>query len=431
MSSTTKTPERTPFPLNPGVRDLAPSATLAINERSDELLRQGRRIYKLGFGQSPFPVPASVVEELRRHAAEKAYLPVKGLAALRQAVAEHHQRTFGIECSADDVLVGPGSKELMFHLQLVYPGELVLPSPSWVSYAPQAQILGRPVRYLPTQAKNGWCLEAERLDALCRVAPDQPRLLILNYPANPGGTSFTEAAQRQLAEVARRHGVLVRADEIYGLLDHEGEHASIARFYPEGTILSSGLSKWCGAGGWRLGVFVVPRRLRRLTDAMAAVASETYTTVSAPIQYAAVAAYRGGEDIEAFLRQSRRILGALGGWAAARLRRAGVAVVEPHGGFYLFPDFSATRRRAGDASSVELCERLLDETGVALLPGSDFGRPSEELTTRLAYVNFDGGRALAEAERVPLSQPLGEAYLRACCGETLAAIERICDWVES
>ena len=104
--------------LNLNVRGLPPSATLAINERSDQLRRQGLKIYKMGLGQSPFPVPEIIVEELKRNAFQKDYLPVKGLSKLRRAVAEHHNRTFGIDCTEDDVLIGPGSKELMFILQL-------------------------------------------------------------------------------------------------------------------------------------------------------------------------------------------------------------------------------------------------------------------------------------------------------------------------
>ncbi|MEE8526720.1 MAG: aminotransferase class I/II-fold pyridoxal phosphate-dependent enzyme [Thermoanaerobaculia bacterium] len=419
--------------LNDGLRQLKPSATVAINERSAQLRRDGRRIFRLGFGQSPFPVPAVVVEELRRHAHEKNYLPVRGLAELRQAVADHHRNLLGDGLGPEQVLVGPGSKELMFHLQLAYEGDLLLPSPSWVSYAPQARILGRRVEMLPTRAEDGWCLQAAELDRFCRRHPERPRLLILNYPSNPVGTSFAAEDLAALAEVARRHRLLVLSDEIYGRLDHRGEHESIAPLYPEGTILSSGLSKWCGAGGWRLGVFVFPQPLRWLLDAMATLASETFTTTSAPIQYAAVRAYRGGQEIDDYLLQSRRVLGALGRQVAARLRQARIAVADPRGGFYLFPDFTthADRLRArGVDSSEAFCERLLTDTGVALLPGADFGRPPTELTARLAYVDFDGRQALESAARIPSSEPLDETYLSACCGATLEGVDRLCDWLD-
>ena len=133
MSSTigTKKGQATNYPtvnLNLNVRGLTPSATLAINERSAELLQQGREVLKLGLGQSPFPVPRVVVEALRENAHQKDYLPVRGLGTLREAVAAYHSRKHGIERTGDNVLVGPGSKELMFLVQLVYYGDLVIPT---------------------------------------------------------------------------------------------------------------------------------------------------------------------------------------------------------------------------------------------------------------------------------------------------------------
>jgi aspartate aminotransferase len=110
--------------------DCLPSATLSINERSDQIRGQGLKIYKMGLGQSPFPVPEILVDELKRNAFQKDYLPLKGLLELRRVVAEHHKRIFGIDCTDDDVLIGPGSKELMFILQLVYYGDIVIPTSS-------------------------------------------------------------------------------------------------------------------------------------------------------------------------------------------------------------------------------------------------------------------------------------------------------------
>ena len=384
--------------LHPNIRDLTPSATIAMNERSQRLEQSGRHIYKLGFGQSPFPVPAPVVASLREHAERKEYLPVRGLPQLQSAVAGHLHDNYGITGHPDDVLIGPGTKELMFHLQLAYGADLVLPTPSWVSYGPQARIAGSSVHLLPTKAENGWCLEPEQLDDLCNSEPGRPRLLILNDPSNPCGTTYPYAVQADLAAVARRHNLLILADELYGNVHHAGEHRSMAEHYPEGTIVSTGLSKWCGAGGWRLGAFLFPPGLRWLLDAMATLATETFAATSAPIQYAAVTAFEGGPEIAEYLHHSRRILGAVGRRSAGMLAAAGADVVKPLGGFYMFPDFGTAVARLqgrGIETGKQLCERLLAETGVALLPGSAFGRPETELTARVAYVNFDGRSALA------------------------------------
>lgn len=420
--------------LNLNVRGMGQSATLAINERSAQLRYEGRRVFRLGLGQSPFPVPQPVVDELKVNAHQKDYLPVKGLRELREAVANYHSRTKGTECTGQDVLVGPGSKELMFILQLVYYGDLVIPTPSWVSYAPQAHIIGHQIHWVPTRSGNDWRLMPEELDRLCKADPDCPRILILNYPSNPTGGTYNTDELKALAKLARRYRMVLLSDEIYGELHHRGQHISIARFYPEGTIISGGLSKWCGAGGWRLGTFTFPRSLQWLLDAIAVVASETYTSTSAPIQYAAVSAFQGGMEIEKYLSQSRRILRTLGRHIAHELKKAGLHVSPPKGAFYLFPDFGPVKEHLavrGITTSEQLCDRLLEDTGVATLPGSAFGRPPEELTARIAYVDFDGARALIAAEHIPPQQELNQSFLNTYCANVLTAIDCVCDWVRA
>jgi len=420
--------------LNINVRGVEPSATLAINERCKRLQCEGRRIYNMGLGQSPFPVPTPVVNALKLYAHEKDYLPVKGLPALRDAVAEFHQRKDNVDANPDLTLVGPGSKELMFILQLVYYGEIVVPTPAWVSYVPQAQILGKKVRLLHTSYDEKWHITPERLEQFLESEHDvyRPRILVLNYPGNPDGLTYQPGELKEIAKVARDYEVILLSDEIYGQIHHKGEHVSVARFYPEGTIISSGLSKWCGAGGWRLGTFTFPPDLDWLLDAMTTVASETYTAVSAPIQYAAVHAFQGGVTIERYLWHARRVLDALGKEYYRILTEAGIRLHQPEGGFYLFPDFSLLGNRLakqGINDSVELCERLLQDTGVAILPGTSFGRPPHELTARIAYVNFDGSTALASSETIPLYQDLPRDFIVQNCGETIEAAQKIKDWI--
>jgi aspartate aminotransferase len=418
--------------LNLNVRGLPQSPTLRINEICAALRAEGRSVYRLGLGQSPFPVPQPVVEELKVNAHQKDYLAVRGLPQLRSAVSDYYRRTQGVERSGEDVLIGPGSKELMFLLQLVYYGDLLIPTPSWVSYAPQAHIIGRQVQWMATHLENEWHLTPEALDTLCRKDPGRPRLVILNYPSNPTGRTFRVKELRELARVARRYRVILLSDEIYGELHFEGRHVSIARYYPEGTIISGGLSKWCGAGGWRLGTFVFPPSLRWLLDGMAAVASETFTSTSAPIQFAAVRAFEGGTEIEQYLWRARRILKSLAHYTTWQLRSCGALVAVPQGAFYLLPDFEPFReslRSRGIDTSEALCERLLEETGVAALPGSAFGRPANELTMRLALVDFDGARALAAVDELPRNRRADAGYLRAYCANVVTAVDRLCEWV--
>lgn len=420
--------------LNLNVRGLPPSATLAINEKSNQLRREGKRVCKLGLGQSPFPVPKPVVEELKRNAHQKDYLPVKGLYELRESVAEYHCRKDGICYTIEDVLIGPGSKELMFLLQYVYYGDLVIPTPSWVSYAPQAQIIGRHVRWLCTSKKNNYRLTAEELEAQCERDFNKPRIVILNYPSNPVGVTYSKKELKELAAVARKHKIIMLSDEIYGELHHKGKHNSISKYYPEGTIISGGLSKWCGAGGWRLGTFTFPASLRWLQDAMAVMASETFTSTSAPIQYAAIRAFCGGDDIEKYLWRSRWILKKLGNFITDQLREIGVDVPQPEGAFYLLLDFCNFKEklaRKGINSSETLCSRLLEETGVAILPGKDFGMQPQELTARLAYVDFDGPGAIKAAMKINSSDEIDKNFLNKYCKNVLTAIDLIKNWLNS
>ena len=402
-------------------------------EHCKGLERSGRRIYYLGLGQSPFPVPLPVVNALKLYAREKDYLPVRGLRELRGAVAEFHRERDHVDAKPENVLVGPGSKELMFLLQLVFCGDIMLPSPCWVSYVPQARILGRKVRVIHTRFEDKWRITAGALVEHCERENDAgPRLLLLNYPGNPEGGNYSADELREIAEVARRFELIVLSDEIYGRLNFDGAHVSIARYCPERTIISSGLSKWCGAGGWRLGTFTFPTELEWMLEAMAAVASETYTSVSAPIQYAAVRAFRGGLAIERYLCHARRILAALGRWCRNYLHEVGVRVHPPLGAFYLFLDFSAFADRLAERGIHDgdtLCSRLLDETGVAILPGSAFERPQEELTARMAYVDFDGAKALAASETIPLDERLPARFINDNCADVMAATQNIVDWL--
>ncbi len=418
--------------LNLNVRGLQQSVTLAINEQTNRLRLEGGRIYRLGLGQSPFPVPLEVVDALKHNAAQKDYLPVMGLPALREAVANFHHSKDRVHASPDGVLVGPGSKELMFLLQLAFYGELLVPSPAWVSYVPQARILGRTVNLIQTTFAEKWRVTPARLEEICKADPGRPRILVLNYPGNPEGGTYTAQELSEIAAVSRKFGVILLSDEIYGQLHHTGSHVSVARFYPEGTVISSGLSKWCGAGGWRLGTFTFPPDLKWLMESMAAVASETYTSVSAPIQYAAVKAFQDGLEIERYLLHVRRILSSLGQRCARRLQDVGVRVHKPSGAFYLFPDFSSYASglsRRGIRDSASFCEQLLTDTGVAILPGSAFQRPAEELTARIAYVGFDGAKALAASEAIPLDHSLPGDFVDQWCADVIEATDRIITWL--
>lgn len=380
---------------------LAKSGTLSLNEKMQAMQSAGRRIFQFGFGESPFPPPARVQEALRNWAGRSEYTPVAGLPRLREKIAEFHHEADRYRIGADQVLVAPGTKPLLFNTMHAFqPGEVYLPGPSWVSYAPQAGLARHQIIPIRTTFAERWRLTPELLDAAIRTQgrAERPKLMVLNYPGNPDGLSYSRAELEALAQVMRVHGIWVISDEIYALLNHKGEHLSLATIYPERTLVTTGLSKWCGAGGWRLGALILPPEApQALTDALIGLGSETYSCAPAPIQAAALAAYQLDAEVHQFLTAQRKILSAIGAAIYRALVDAGLRVHPPQGGFYLLLDFSPFAERLaqrGLSSDTELCERLLGETGVALLPGSSFGVQSDALTARLAYVDFDGRAAL-------------------------------------
>ena len=373
-------------------RNAEPSSTLRINEISNKLLDEGKNVYKFGLGQSPFPVPEILIETLKKNAHQKDYLNVSGLLKLREVVAKYHSKKNLYNYSQDNVIIGPGSKELIFQCQMVTEMPLLLPKPSWVSYEPQARILKKEINWIDTSKNTNWHLSANALRDYCKNNKYKYQLLILNSPNNPTGTNNEEL--EELSIICKENNIIVISDEIYTELDFNGNYHSISHFYPEGTIISSGLSKWCGAGGWRLGTLTFPEELKIIYDSVRSLSSETFSSVSAPIQYAAVKAYT--EDHSEYLNNSRKILKKVADFVYDQLSEIGIECIRPQGGFYILCDFSKIIKHNNIINNATtLCEQVLQNTGFAMLPGKNFGIEDEKLITRMAFVDFDGNKALS------------------------------------
>ena len=411
--------------LQNNILGLKTSATLAINELSQQLIKEGKEVFKFGLGQSPFPVPDIIVKELQKNAHQKDYLNVSGLIGLREEVANYHSNKNQYKYNAESVIIGPGSKELIFQTQLVLNCDLLLPSPSWVSYEPQAQILNKKVHWIKATAETNWHLDPEELDKTCASLNSVNKLLILNSPNNPSGT--THGNLKELANVAKKHNVIIIADEIYAELDFTGEYKSITHHYPEKTIVSNGLSKWCGAGGWRIGTLVFPDELSYIRDSVRTVASETFTAVSAPIQYAAIKAY--SEDHSEYLENSRLILKMIGDYIYKELSSVGVICQKPQGGFYMICDFSNVVNKTHEINNDKtLCQKILNDIGFAMLPGSDFGMEEDKLLSRIAFVDFDGSKAL---KMISKEKPSSDNFLDLTCPKIAKGISLLKDWIIS
>jgi len=364
------------------VKNLKPSSTLLINETSRRLEEQGKKIFKFGFGQSPFKVPEDVVKELKDNAYQNKYLPMQGLPELRNAVSKYTSKKKNYDYKSENVIIGPGSKELMFLLHVIFDGKIILPAPSWVSYAPQA-ILGRnKVQILQTKRENNWFPTASEIEEIVLKEKNQNYLLFLNSPNNPSGQICENL--EEIAGIAKKNNLIILSDEIYSELSFMDNYQSISNFCPEKTIISTGLSKWCGAGGWRLGYFLIPDSLIEIKNMINVLASETFSAVSAPIQYAAIKAYEN--DHSNYINKSRNILSAVGNYVYENLRSNKVLINKPQGGFYLMPEFLNKKFN----TSSDMCDSILNDTGVALLPGSDFGFDQGQMLARLSFTDFDG-----------------------------------------
>jgi aspartate/methionine/tyrosine aminotransferase len=384
--------------LNPLVLSLKESATLAINLKALELRRSGEDIVHFGFGQSPFPVPEPIQKALRENADKKEYLPTQGLPELGEAVAAFYRSEFEYDFTSRNVCVGPGSKELIFQIIYLMEGPLLVPVPSWVSYGPQAALRGKEIIPISTSREKSYKLTPDLLDEACYRAGQSQKLLIFNNPNNPTGTVYHEDDIRQIAEICRAYQVVVISDEIYAMIEFgDKPMSSLATFYPEGTVVSGGLSKSFAAGGYRLGVVLIPDSLGIMMAALRSVVSETFSSVSSPVQYAALTAYRDFDQIRPFVKKTSEIYRYVLKYLHTRFTAAGLNCPEPAGSFYLFPDFDNFRSQLAKRNiitSVALVDALFSEKKVAVLPGMDFYLPSTNFGCRVAAVDFDGERAL-------------------------------------
>tara|TARA_B100001245_G_scaffold217146_1_gene185416 strand:- start:211 stop:1437 length:1227 start_codon:yes stop_codon:yes gene_type:complete len=401
------------------IKNLSLSATLKINEISKNLEKKGKKIIKFGFGESPFQVPDKIVEELKKNAHQKSYLPIQGLDELRDAIAKYESKKKNKNFKSDQIIVGPGSKELMFLLHISFDGEIILPSPSWVSYKPQSIIADNRYHWIDTAAENNWYPTAESIEDLVLKDREKKYLLILNSPNNPTGQVCKNL--KEISEVIKKHQIIVLSDEIYSELTFNENYKSISNYCSDKVIISNGLSKWCGAGGWRLGYFIIPNDLNQLKNSMKVLASETFSSVSSPIQYAAISAFK--KDHSDYILKSKKILKGIGEYVYQNLKSNNVIMNKPMGGFYLMPEFLNKKFK----TSAEMCTDLLNKKGVATLPGSDFGFLNDKMIARISYTDFDGKNFMSN---INSDTNVDENLINRFAPNIVEGTKRLKDWVE-
>src|SRR3954453_5220198 len=354
----------------------------AVLARATALAAQGRDIVNLGIGQPDFPTPAHIVE-----AAVKAlrdghhgYTPAVGMLPLREAVAADLHKRFRVDVAPDRVLIVPGGKVTMYMAILMFgePGaEILYPDPGFPIYRSMIEYTGATPVPVPVREENGFAFSAEET---LRLITPRTRLLILNSPANPtGGVTPKAEVDKLVAGLEQFPGVAVMSDEIYDQMTYDGEAHVCLLSYPslrERLILLNGWSKTYAMTGWRLGYSVWPGKLY---DYARKLAVNSYSCVNAPTQFAGLAALTGPQDdvatmVAAFDARRKVVVEGLN-------KLPGVSCATPKGAFYAFPNVKHTGWKAKALASA-----LLDEVGVAIIGGPDFGILAEGYV-RLSYAN--------------------------------------------
>ncbi|MEV5560113.1 pyridoxal phosphate-dependent aminotransferase [Nonomuraea wenchangensis] len=360
------------------------SATLAANEDIERRRRAGERVLHLAFGEAGLPVHPALRDRLAAASEHNGYGPVAGAAGLRESAAGYWDRR-GLPTDPELVVCGPGSKSLLYGLLLAIGGDIVLPMPSWVSYAAQADLVGsRPV-LVPAPPGEGGVPDPERVAAEVRAARAAGRTVssvLVTLPDNPTGRLASPESIARLVEVARELDLTIISDEIYRDLVHDPAlpYTSPADLAPERTVITTGLSKSLALGGWRIGVVRLPTGAHALRGKLLAVASEIWSAPAAPVQEAAAYAFGEPEELVERVNLSRRLHGTLARAVHACFAAAGARVPEPQGGFYLYPDLG----HLGLGGSAELTKLLLEEHGIGVLPGHAFGDDPAAARVRVA-----------------------------------------------
>ena len=376
--------------LSDRLKRLAPSATLAMSQKSSEMKAQGIDVINMSVGEPDFMTPGFIKEAGKKAIDDNysKYSPVPGYPVLREAIARKLKRENGLDYAASEIIVGTGGKQGVCNaiLALVNPGdEVVIPAPYWVSYPQMVKLAGGTPVIVPAGIGQDFKITAAQLEAA--VTP-KTKLVILCSPSNPTGSVYSEEELGELAGVVLAHDDLfVLSDEIYEHINYIGGHSSIAACpgMRERTVVCNGVSKAYAMTGWRLGWVAAPEWI---VKGLGKLQGQYTSGTSSVSQMAAVAAYEGDQScVETFRETFRRRRDLI---VSLAKDIPGLEVNVPQGAFYLFPDCSAFfgkkdgRRTIG--SSTDLALYLLEEGHVATVGGDAFGAPR---CFRMSYATSD------------------------------------------
>ena len=364
--------------LSDRVQNIKPSPTLAVTNRAAELRAAGKDIIGLGAGEPDFDTPKHIkdaaIEALNKGFTK--YTAVDGTPSLKRAIIDKFQRDNGLSYQPNQILVSCGGKQSFFNMALALlnaDDEVVIPAPYWVSYPDMVRIAeGTPV-IVETEQSNRFKMTASQLDAAITA---KTKLVVLNSPSNPSGVAYTEAELKELAAVLLKYpNVLIATDDMYEhILWAEGGFHNILTVCPElydRTVVMNGVSKAYSMTGWRIGYIAGPEIL---VKAMKKIQSQSTSNPTSISQYAAEAALNGSQDcvkemVKAFKQRHDYVIAKLNSIE-------GVTCIPSDGTFYAFPNFAGAMQKLGFKSDIDFAEHLLNNAGVALVPGSAFGTPN-------------------------------------------------------
>ena len=368
-------------------RELKPSATLAITAKAKEMKSQGIDVIGFGAGEPDFDTPENIKEFAKRSIDNgfTKYTAASGIDDLKNAIISRIKEDYNVEYEKKEIFVGSGAKHVLYNLFQVLldlNDEVIIPAPYWVSYPEQVRIAGGKPVILTTEQSNGFKVKPSEIQ---NVITDKTKILVLNYPSNPTGVTFTKEELVEIANLAEKNDLIVISDEIYDkTLYSETKHTSFVQIndsIKDRTILVNGVSKTYSMTGWRIGYAAGNKKVLAAMNNLAGQSTSNPTSIA---QKASVEAFSGPQDkvnemVVEFKKRRDFICKELN-------NINGISCLVPDGAFYVFPDisyyFGKEYKNGKIENSVDFADFLLNEAKVAVVPGIEFG---SDKNIRISY----------------------------------------------
>lgn len=365
------------------------SATLNALELKNKREEKGLKTYNFGLGENPMKVPKILKEELIKSADIKHYERIDGTEEVKNVIRIKYSNK---NYQFSDVIFGNGSKELLFMIQLIFDGIIILVSPYWVSYIEHSKILNKKYEIIETKINAEYKLLPKQLETVCEKYKNENKLLIFNSPNNPTGVVYNDNELKNLSKVINNNNIIVYSDELYNELYFKTKCSpSISYYCPRLTIRSFSLSKIYGLGGWRCGWCTFPLELKYLYNKMRICGVSVYTCVTTPLLKVVLKALEKNKDLEKHINKTRDIFNIIMNYSYNRLlNETQLMIIKPVSAWYMFLNFDFYKYKLNENDiydSYDLVNQLIEKKGIVCVPGQKFGNKS--LSVRLSCVDIN------------------------------------------